>query len=76
MVSALGCLDGTSTTFTTITDYGPGHIRWGRNLGCTFLNKPASEWPNHYTCQHMAERSCSPDNRMAAVCNLHDWDEV
>ena len=59
------------------TTRGPGYIRWGREAGCEFVTAAPKDWSvankERYTCQTHKESACSPDNRMAAVCNIAEY---
>ena len=48
----------------------PGYLRWGRDAGCGLFTKKTFELPPTYTCETHKASGCTPDNRMAAVCNL------
>jgi MFS family permease len=52
-----------------------GALRWGRNQGCSFIDgAPMTSWPSRYLCSKHQAYTCTPDNRMAAVCIVRsDW---
>jgi hypothetical protein len=51
-------------------DYSPGWIRWGRGETCDFFTSQTKKWPEKYVCEKDNVGSCTPDNRMAAICRL------
>ena len=59
------------------TKRGPGYLTWGREAGCDFLTKAPSDWPpelrKQYLCDANKQSSCTPDNRVSAVCSLYDY---
>mmetsp|Transcript_24598 Transcript_24598/g.85538 ORF Transcript_24598/g.85538 Transcript_24598/m.85538 type:complete len:1188 (-) Transcript_24598:195-3758(-) len=54
----------------TPTTRSPGMLRWGKDLGCDFVQKSAALWPDSYFCKKHKEFGCTPDHRMSAVCTV------
>lgn len=58
-----------------LTLSSPGHIRWGRNQGCDFVQKKPtmSNWGSRYVCDKPQTYGCTPDNKMSSACLLFDY---
>lgn len=50
----------------------PGALRWGKGEGCSFVTGSPTQWSERYQCSRQGDFGCSPDNRMSAVCVIHD----
>ena len=54
-------------------EYSPGWIRWGRGETCDFFTSQSKRWPKKYICERNNVGSCTPDNRMAAICRIVEY---